>query len=322
MPSQRLKILLVTPAPASSRYGNRVTAVRWSRILRALGHRVEIRQEYAGQRCDLLLALHAHRSAPSVERFGQAFPERPVIVALTGTDVYDRIHSSRRARRCLESATALVTLQKEAINELPAHLRGKAHVIHQSATASGRKIQPLRSVFEVSFLSHLRAVKDPLLPARATRLLPTSSLIRITHVGEALDRSLGDRAREETQRNSRYMWIGQTPHWRAKMTLRRSRLMVITSRLEGGANVVSEALAASTPVISTRISGSIGMLGENYPGYFPVGDQRALADMFNRVENDGRFYKSLQTKCKARRALFSPEREKAAWRKLLKQLPR
>jgi integrase len=45
----------------------------------------------------------------------------------------------------------------------------------------------------------------------------------------------------------------------------------------GGADAVSEAIACSVPVISSRISGSIGLLGEEYPGDFPVGDPRALS---------------------------------------------
>ena len=84
-----MKIMLVTPAPRGSRKGNRVTAQRWARLLRELGHRVILREEYLGEPCEVLIALHARRGFAAVERFHRLFPERPVIVALTGTDLYD-----------------------------------------------------------------------------------------------------------------------------------------------------------------------------------------------------------------------------------------
>src|SRR5438874_1148333 len=97
-----MKICLATPAPPRSRTGNRVTALRWGRILRGLGHQVDVRETYLGQRCDLLIALHAQRSFPSVERFRQQCPKTPLIVALTGTDLYGSIHTNPEARRSLD----------------------------------------------------------------------------------------------------------------------------------------------------------------------------------------------------------------------------
>lgn len=96
--------------------------------------------------------------------------------------------------------------------------------------------------------------------------------------------------------------------------------MVLTSRMEGGANVVSEAIAASVPVISSRISGSIGLLGKDYPGYFPVGDTRALADLLRRAETDKRFYRRLKSRCRRLAPLFDPKRERLSWAKLLRDV--
>ena len=103
-----MKICLVTPAPHGSRKGNRVTALRWAKILRNLGHRVAVEQEYRGQRCDLAVALHARRSFPSIERFSSQHPNLPLILALTGTDLYGDIHDDPEAQRSLEMATRLV----------------------------------------------------------------------------------------------------------------------------------------------------------------------------------------------------------------------
>ena len=116
----------------------------------------------------------------------------------------------------------------------------------------------------------------------------------------------------ETKSNPRYRWLGELPRWKTLRLLAGSRLLVLTSQMEGGANVVSEALACSIPVISSRISGSIGLLGEGYPGYFPVGDTQALADLLHRVETDQSFYLSLKVWCHRRQEIVSPDRENRA----------
>ena len=124
-----MKILMVTPAPPRSRKGNRVTAERWARCLRQLGHRVVVAQEFAGSvnepSCDLMIALHARRSYPSIQRFRLRHPHLPLIVALTGTDLYRDIHTSKSARKSLEMAIRLIVLHPNGIAEMPAHLRAK-----------------------------------------------------------------------------------------------------------------------------------------------------------------------------------------------------
>jgi glycosyltransferase involved in cell wall biosynthesis len=102
--------------------------------------------------------------------------------------------------------------------------------------------------------------------------------------------------------------------------LARSRLLAVTSKLEGGANVVSEALAHGVPVVSSHIEGSLGILGNDYPGYFPVGDTRALADLLIRCESDPAFYRSLQTHCRRLKPLVHPARERRSWKQLLAEL--
>lgn len=315
-----MKICLITPAPANSRKGNRVTALRWQKILRQLGHRVKIYQKYETGEFDLLIAIHAYRSYSSVRNFVRNFPDRPIVVALAGTDIYDKIRTEPRTIECLKYATAIVALQHLAIKELPARLRGKALVIHQSAVASKQKVVPLKNSFEVVLLSHLREVKDPFLAARAARLLPKSSRIRITHLGQALSASMKKVAIKEAAENHRYKWLGEVSSSKTKLILKRSRLLVVTSKLEGGANVVSEALISSVPVISTRISGSIGMLGMDYPGYFPVGNSKALAKLLFKAESDSTFYGKLERHCAAKARLFRPNEEKKSWKELLRKL--
>jgi putative glycosyltransferase (TIGR04348 family) len=318
--AEPMKILLVTPAPPRARNGNRITALRWARILRQLGHRVAVAQEYQQQRCDLLVALHARRSFFSVQRFCQRHPDRPLILALTGTDLYGDIHTDPQAQLALELAGRYIVLQPQGINELPQRLRHKARVIYQSVKPPPGEFTPRKDSFEVCVMGHLRPVKDPFRTALATAYLPASSRIQVLHAGAALSPDMAAIARTEIAANPRYRWLDGMPRWQALRLLARCRLLVLSSEMEGGANVVSEALACSVPVLSSHISGSIGLLGADYPGYFPVGDTRALAALLGRAETDLSFYQALQAWCAGLRSLVDPAHERQSWEKLLLEL--
>jgi putative glycosyltransferase (TIGR04348 family) len=315
-----VQIRLVTPAPGRSRGGNRVTALRWTRILRGLGHAVSVDTEYRGGRCDALVALHARRSFPSVERFRRDYPGRPLILALTGTDVYGDLRNDAQARRSIDMASRLVVLQPLALEELPDGARAKARVIYQSATPPPVAHRPNPRLFEVCVLGHLRPVKDPLRAAAASRLLPATSRVQITHVGAALTPEMRSAALAEAAANLRYRWLGELPRWKGLRVLARSRLLVLSSEMEGGANVISEAVVAKVPVLASRIPGSMGLLGEAYPGYFRVGDTAALAQLLGRTETDAAFYEALRTWCAGLAPLFDPECERQAWKHLLQEV--
>ncbi|MFQ5738385.1 MAG: selenoneine biosynthesis selenosugar synthase SenB [Acidobacteriota bacterium] len=315
-----MRIQIVTPAAAGTRYGNRITAHRWARILRSLAHSVAIRQEYRGEDCRLLVALHARRSANSIRRFRQQRQCAPLVVALTGTDVYRDIHIDSSAQCSLQLASRLIVLQPLAIQELARDLRHKTRVIYQSVKAPSHKPAPSRKSFSVCVLGHLRPVKDPFRAARASRLLPAASRIRVIQVGAAMSEEMAVRARAEADQNPRYDWLGELPRWKALRRMWGCRLLVLSSRLEGGANVISEAIAASVPVLSSHINGSIGLLGPDYPGYFPVEDSESLAALLWRAETEPGFYQELARHIEDRGPLVEPERERDAWGALLNEL--
>src|SRR5256884_2435297 len=127
-----MRIGIITPAPARSHFGNRITALRWARILRRLGHHVTISQQYDNEPLDLLIALHARRSHLSINHFRRQHSDSPIIVALTGTDVYRDIHTSRRAQQSLQLVDRIVVLQPRALRELDSSAKRKARVIYQS----------------------------------------------------------------------------------------------------------------------------------------------------------------------------------------------
>ena len=311
-----MRISIITPAAAHSRNGNRNTATRWARLLRELGHRVSVERAWSGGATDLMIALHARRSHASIRRYAELCPERPLVVALTGTDLYRDIRTDPDAKSSLALATRLVVLQERGVRELAAPLRAKTRVVYQSARAVPRP-PPLASCFEVVVSGHLRVEKDPFRTAASLAYLPRTSRIRVTHIGAAMSAEMSAEARAWMAREPRYRWLGEVPRWRALRLLARSRVMVLSSRMEGGANVVSEALALRVPVIASRIPGNVGMLGARYAGYYPVCDERALARMLSRAERDDVYYGVLRRACAARAFLVAPEREQAALGKLI-----
>jgi len=315
-----MNICLVTPAPAGSLKGNRVTALRWARLLRSLGHRVAIDVDYHGQRCDVLVALHAGKSHDAILRFRARHPNAPLVLALTGTDLYGDIHSDPRAQQSLELASRLIVLQPLGAEELPARLRDRVRVIYQSVEPLRSPRSPRKDIFQVCVMGHLRPVKDPMRTALAARLLPATSRVRVVHVGGALSDDMAEAARAEAATNPRYRWLGELPRREALRVLSGCRLLVLTSRSEGGANVISEAVTVGVPVLSSRIAGSIGLLGEDYPGYFPYSDTAALAALLARVETDTVFLDELKRRCEALRPLFDPARERQSWQALLAEL--
>jgi len=317
-----MKIVLITPERSSSRSGNGTTTARWTRILRALGHDVQVANRYGGAAADLMIALHAWRSAAAIRRFRELYPKRPLIVALTGTDIYDYIDRDPvPTLHSLECADRLVALQELAGARVPSRLRSKVRVIHQSAPPL-RHVAPgsIRGSFDVAVIGHLREVKDPLRAAKAARRLPAGSRLRIVHLGAAETPQWRALAKAEMKDNPRYVWRGDRPRVEVRRLLGRARAMILSSLREGGANVISEAVAAGVPVLASRIDGSVGLLGRDYPGYFPARDTAALARLLDRIETSPQFLKRLYRAIARRARLFRPAREKAAWKKLIGEL--
>jgi putative glycosyltransferase (TIGR04348 family) len=301
-------LFIVTPAGAGTRNGNRHTALRWATLLRASGHRVRVAIAWDGEPCDALIALHARRSAESIARY--AASGKPLVVVLTGTDLYRDLPQCADARRSLELADRVIVLQEAALAGLDRGTRRKARVVYQSASAREHRTPPSDRL-RIAVIGHLRGEKDPLRAVMALHLLPGADL-EVIHVGAALDPALGREAEAWMRREPRYRWLGALPHGRALGWLARSHLLVVSSVMEGGANVIAEAARIGTPVLASRVAGNVGMLGARYPGYYPLGDEAALAALMARARSERDFYRKLQAGIRRRRKLFAPSAERRA----------
>ena len=316
-----MHIGIITPAAAKSLSGNRATAKRWAGFLRQLGHRVTISVSWDGTVYDLMIALHAWRSAESITAFKKSYPHIPLVLAMTGTDLYRFMASDPELTLAsIELADRLVTLHRLATRVLPKSAQHKVHVIHQSADPLSGPVKRSVRHFDICVAGHLREEKDSMRVAYAVRDLPESSRIRVLHFGKAHDDVWAGYAKEEMETNSRYHWFGEVPHWKIRQAYSSCHLMVLPSIMEGGANVISEATVAGLPVIASDIDGSIGLLGEDYAGYYPVQDTDVLREILLKAESDPAFVKTLEHQCKHCATSFTREAEKQGWVDLLKDM--
>jgi putative glycosyltransferase (TIGR04348 family) len=306
----RSHIVIVTPALAQANNGNWQTAQRWARFL-AQDYPVRVVDTWNCEHPDdaLMIALHARRSAPSVAAWRQAHPHRPLLLVLTGTDLYRDILQDATAQHSLQLADKLVVLNEMGLAQLPPALRHKGVVCLQSAPA--RATQPKTSRhLRALMVGHLREEKSPQTYFDAARLLTPRPDILLDHIGDALDPTLGALARSVAADCPAYRWLGAQPHAATRRRIQAAHVLVHASKMEGGAHAVIEALVSGTPVIASRIDGNVGLLGAHYSGYFEWGNAPALTTLLTRLRDDVVMLEALQAQCAQRAALFHPRLER------------
>ena len=258
-------------------------------------------------------------SAPSIAAWKRSAPGRPLVVVLTGTDLYRDIDADPDARLSLQLADRLVVLNEVGADALPAAVAAKARVVLQSCSARRRLPKPpdrLRALM----VGHLREEKSPRTYFEAARRLAGRADLRLDHIGAALDPALGDAARTLTAEAANYRWLGALPRDATRRRIQSAHVLVHPSRIEGGAHVVTEAVRSGTPVLASRIDGNVGLLGADYGGYFPVDDGAALAAALVRLRNDPAILDRLHAQCARRSPLFAPAAERTALETLIADL--
>jgi putative glycosyltransferase (TIGR04348 family) len=318
---QRETVLLISPSMAESNNGNWHTAHRWSKFL--LGHcDISLMPKWpadsgsagdgpiqkSGSVPQAMIALHARRSAASISAWAAAWPDKPLIVVLTGTDLYRDISNNGDAQKSLSLATHLVMLQDAGLDALPPEFRPKTQVIYQSAPALKPALKSSRR-FGALMVGHLRDEKDPLTFMRAAER-PFEAGVHFEQIGMALESRFAEAAHCTGRSAAHYRWLGGLSRPSTRQHIRRAHVLVNCSHMEGGAQVILEAVQSGTPVLASRISGNIGMLGADYAGYFEPGDDARLAELVRQCAADADFLARLQSQCSQRADLFDPQREK------------
>jgi putative glycosyltransferase (TIGR04348 family) len=311
-------IVIVTPALVDANNGNWQTAQRWARML-SRAYRVRLAVAWDGGDEAAMVALHARRSAASVALWRAARPSAPLMVVLTGTDLYRDIDIDASTMASLIKADRLVVLNQRGRDALAEDLRSKARIVLQSCALRRSLIKTHRHL-RALMVGHLREEKSPRTYFESARLLCRRTDILLDHIGSALDHDLGDEASTLMAQCPRYRWLGPLVHVDTRRRIQGAHVLVHPSRMEGGANVVIEAVRSGTPVLASRIDGNIGLLGEDYAGYFPVGDSAALATLVQRLRDEPAMLAQLERQCGLRAALFDPKQECASLHALMGEM--
>jgi putative glycosyltransferase (TIGR04348 family) len=314
------KWVIVTPALAAANNGNWQTAQRWARLL-GRDYQVQLTDAWRADDASLagaagLIALHARRSAPSVHAWRAAHPHRPLVVVMTGTDLYRDIATDASAQQSMAMADRLVVLNELGLQQLPEALRHKAQVLLQSCGARQPQQKTQRHLRAV-MVGHLRDEKSPETYFAAARLLAHRPDIHLDHIGAGLDADLAEQAQALMREQPRYRWLGALPHAATRARISAAHAVVHTSRMEGGAHVLTEAITSGTPVLASRIDGNVGLLGGGYSGLFDWGDAPALAQLLVQARDGATLLPLLQAQCQARAPLFTPALEQQALVQLL-----
>lgn len=313
-----LYISLVRPFSTVKHIGTQHTAGRWANILRQLGHKVHEQMHWSVEPSDMLIAIHARKSASAIRAFRETYPNKPLIIIMAGTDLYQDLPDDKEAQESLQLADRLIVLQSEGMKALPEIYHPKTRIIYQSAFPLPA-FQSKNYLFNIMIVGHLCQEKDPFCLPQALSFLSDKTEIRIFHYGRALSKEMAVQAKKWQKEDSRYQWLGYKNPAFVRQRMRYADLLVHSSLLEGGANAICEAIQTDLPIIASQVPGNIGMLGADYPGFYPVQNPQALAEKIRKAMDDKVFYQALAQKLKARQFLCAPAREKATIDNLLKE---
>jgi putative glycosyltransferase (TIGR04348 family) len=320
---------IVTPAWADANNGNWQTARRWARMLSA-HYQVTLLAQWPDARIssapDMLIVLHARRCAPSIAAWSDQYPKKPLLLALTGTDLYRDIQYDASAQQSLALAHRLIVLQEAGPQQLPPAYQNKCSVIFQSCT-SRKPLTKTHQRLNVVVVGHLRDEKTPQTVFEITKALSPGDGIRIKHIGAALDPALGEIAKATAQHHTHYHWLGGVTHMQARHYIQRAHVLLHPSRMEGGAHVIMEAITSGTAVIASDVAGNIGMLGSDYCGLFKWGQSAQASSLLTQcyqslsmgLNDPNNFLARLTAQCHQRAHLFTPAIEAAALNALVSQ---
>jgi len=326
-----MRVCVSTPYPTDSLRGNSVSARRIARLIRESGHDATTTRasSFASVEplADALIALHARKSGVAIRHFTEhKNPGQQLVILLTGTDLHSDLpgggEAGEEVLHNLGLADRIIIAQEASLADLPECFLDKTVIIQKSVDGElpPREIPPAGGAFSVCLSAHLRPAKNPFFAIGAAKLLPEASRVEIHHYGIAESPEAGEEMRSRAASVPRYHWHGGVERAEVLRATATAHLALNTSLAEGGANALCEAAALGVPVLASGIPANIGMLGKNYPGYFPPDDPAALARLLERAEAGGEYLASLTGHVTARAKNFTAAKEREAWRRLLENL--
>ncbi|SHI40392.1 Glycosyltransferase involved in cell wall bisynthesis [Rubritalea squalenifaciens DSM 18772] len=308
-----MQILITSPYPLDSPKGNSITALRIERLLKQAGHQASAVHGTLPTGADAMIALHATKTYPLSAAFKQQHPGKPLILYLTGTDLYrDLLERKPDCLNAMELADILVVSQPASLSSIPEQYQQKSRVVRASIVIP--KLEDVSPPPQPSFalVAHLRPVKNPFLLNRALEQLGGLPLHAYT-LGSALDEKMIEEAHSWQAKDPRFRWLDNVPYPQALSWISQVTATINSSHLEGGANAVGESILLGTPVLASKIEGNLGMLGDDYAGYFTPDDPGSLATIIRRVIEEPEFLQLLRQQIHTRQTCFSPAIETQGW---------
>jgi glycosyltransferase involved in cell wall biosynthesis len=310
-------ILINSAYPLSSPKGNSITAKRIAKLLTQAGHAAQAINTDMPPPADAMISLHATKTLAASKRFKVHSPNAKLIIYLTGTDLYrEQTNNNPEFQEALILADVLVVGQRASLASIPADFQDKSHFVPASVLLpSLKKVSPPPSP-SLALIGHLRPVKNPFLMNIALVELVELKLDAFT-LGAALEPSMLADAEAWQLADSRFHWLDDVPYTEALSWIEQVDFTLNTSHSEGGSNSVAESIVLGTPVLASKIEGNVGMLGDDYLGYFEPNNASSLARLIQRSITDHSFHKKLLQQIAELQENFLPEKEVAGWLKLL-----
>lgn len=331
-----MKIALVTPSYYPFVRGNAVTVRRIEKNLQAQGCRVRVfpldtataedtLKEIKAFDPDLLHAFHGYLGG-RISRLISRNLDKPYIITLTGTDVYEALHDSRKEDTvsALAESSAIVvfhdSIKTRLLEDLP-ELEQKTSCISQAVEIPGRRyfhhheFMPAEGDLIVILPAGLRPVKNVAfaLPLLA-RLHEQGTRLYFVLIGPILNRGYAAEVLEEIERYPFAHYFGEVGHDAIGWFYEQADVVLNTSSFEGGmANTVLEAMHFGKAVLCSNIEGNRSVVEDGATGLLYKGDKEFLKQ-FERLAGDEQLRASLGRN--ARQFIlnnFDPSAEAAAY---------
>ncbi|MGJ8672293.1 glycosyltransferase [Rubritalea sp.] len=313
-----MHVLISSSYPLTSPKGNSITAKRIATLLTSVGHTAEAIHTDMPPSADVMISLHATKTLTTSKRFKVCSPDSKLIIYLTGTDLYKELPAGNpEFFEALELADHLVVSQQASLNSVPTKYLHKTSFVPASVLLPEEQTVSTPPSNSIILPAHLRPVKNPFLINKAIQLLPDLDMHAFT-LGAALEPEMAQQAILWQQSDPRFKWLDNVPYPENLSWMRQADYTLNSSHCEGGSNAVSESIVLGTPVLASRIEGNIGLLEDDYLGYFETDNAQSLATLLRRTFTDTSFQKKLHAQTLALQQKFLPSKELDGWQQFLK----
>lgn len=270
-----VRLLIPDDVPATA--GNVVSASRLAACLAALGWDASVRR--AGEAAPpppgtLIHALHAVRAGTRALQLARGVGA-PLVVTLTGTDMGA---AAAELSEVLQAADAVVVYHEAARAELRGRLPAlttPVEVIPPGVPLPPTARPPRGDALVFLLPGGIRPVKDPLFALEPLRRLHASlPQVRFVLCGPVRDADFGAGVLARLDAIPWARYAGEVPHDEMAEMYADAAVVLNTSRSEGLANAVLEAMACGRAVLASDIPGNRAAIRHGVDGllYRDAGD--------------------------------------------------